>query len=65
MFVDHQIISYRKSWTPKSHIPSSYMKFQQTSNVYRITDPEIISDSYELKLLIIKNMVNIIKYRYQ
>ena len=65
MFTDHQIISYRKSWIQQSQIPSSFVKFQQTSNVYRIPDPEVISDSYELKLISIRNMVNMIKNRYK
>jgi hypothetical protein len=58
MFTQHQILNYRKFWRPRSQLPSSVIKFQQTPRIYRISDTELISDSYELKLIAFKNLAN-------
>lgn len=63
MFTQHQILNYRKFWGARSQLPSSVIKFQQTPHIYRISDTELISDSYEMKLIVFKNLANEIKRR--
>jgi hypothetical protein len=65
MFVDHQIMAFKKFYAIKETFPSAFLKFQQTTNIYRISDTEAISDNYELKLIIMKNLVNIVHNYYK
>jgi hypothetical protein len=58
MFTQHQILEYRKFWKARSQLPTSAIKFQQTPRIYRISDIELISDNYELKLIVFKNLAN-------
>lgn len=58
MFTQHQILNYRKFWGARSQLPSSVIKFQQAPHIYRISDTELISDNYELKLVAFKSIAN-------
>lgn len=61
MFTQHQILHYRKFWGARSQLPSSVIKFQQTPHIFRVSDTELISDNYEIKLVVFKNLANEIR----
>lgn len=51
----------KKFKNARSQLPSSIVKFQQTPHIFRVSDTELISDNIEMKLIVFRNIANLIK----